>query len=210
MAAGAGRSRPLRIAILGIDGAGKTTAARRLAARLAGCGVRVRLRRNAGGRRTLDNVARRFGTTAESLLGRCGLSRFETLVRGAALLCTVPVRPAAGIEIHDRYLYCQFALNRARGCGTGLLLRLLAKVVPGPDLVLYLEVDPGRALARIGSRGTDVESLENLRAFAAGYRGLEDFGSFRIIDANGSQEQIQDQFEAVLRRTAFWPRGCGE
>ncbi|MCG2623320.1 thymidylate kinase [Arthrobacter sp. I2-34] len=210
MAAGAGRSGPLRIAILGIDGAGKTTAARRLAARFAGCGIRARFRRNGGGRRTLDIALRPFGTTAEALLGGCGLSRFETVLRGAALLRTLPGRPASGVEIHDRYLYCQFALNRARGCGTGRLLRILAKVVPAPDLVLYFEVDPGLALARVGRRGNDVESLATLRAFAAGYRSLPDFGSFHVIDANGSQQQIQDQIEAVLARTGFGRPGRGQ
>jgi len=192
------RGRPLRIALIGIDGAGKTTAARRLAARLAARGLRVKLRRNAGGRRTLDNLARSWGGTAEGLLGRRGLSRFETLVRGAALLRTAVGFPPADVEIHDRYLYCQAALARARGHGPGLLLGLLGRIVPRPDLVLYLEVAPERALARIGRRGADVENLADLRAYAAAYRQLGEFGSFRVIDANGSQQDIQRQIDAAL------------
>lgn len=198
MAAGSARSGPLRIALIGIDGAGKSTAARQLAGLLARRGYRVKLRRNAGGRKWLDNLARRRGSTAEKLLGRRGLSLFETVVRAAALLRTLVRCRPADIEIHDRYLYCQLALNRARECPPGRLLRLLGRVIPAPGLVLYLDVAPERALARVGSRGTDVESLEDLRAFAAGYRSLADFASFRVIDANGSPDEILARVEAAL------------
>lgn len=190
---------PLRIALIGIDGAGKTTAARYLADQLTVDGAQVRLCRNPGGRRTLDTFARRLGSSAEKMLGARLLSRYETVVRAFALLRSLASMAPADVEIHDRYLYCQLAANAKRGVEPGFLLRLLRKFVPRPDFVLYFEISPARALERIQVRGTDTETLEDLRDLDAAYRGLTDFDSFRLVQADKPVQDIHRQIEAICR-----------
>ena len=191
------RSAPLRIALIGIDGAGKTTAARYLADQLTVGGTQVRLCRNPGGRRTLDTFARRLGSSAEQLLGARLLSRYETVVRAFALLGSLASAAPADVEIHDRYLYCQLAANAKRGIAPGLLLRLLRKFVPRPDFVLYFEISPARALERIQIRGTDAETLEDLRDLDAAYRGLAGFDGFHLVQADRPVQDIHRQIEAI-------------
>lgn len=191
------RSAPLRIALIGIDGAGKTTAARYLADQLTVGGTQVRLCRNPGGRRTLDTFARRLGSSAEQLLGARLLSRYETVVRAFALLGSLASAAPADVEIHDRYLYCQLATNAKRGIAPGLLLRLLRKFVPRPDFVLYFEISPARALERIQIRGTDTETLEDLRDLDAAYRGLAGFDGFHLVQADRPVQDIHRQIEAI-------------
>ena len=71
------------VALVGIDGSGKTTQAMRLAAALCAAGVPARYGRNAGGRRFLGRVARKLGRDdAVSLLGQPGPARRRV---GAAL-----------------------------------------------------------------------------------------------------------------------------
>jgi dTMP kinase len=191
------QSAPLRIALIGIDGAGKTTAARYLADQLTLGGAQVRLCRNPGGRRTLDTFARRLGSSAERMLGARLLSHYETVVRAFALLGSLASKAPADVEIHDRYLYCQLAANAKRGVEPGLLLGLLRKFVPQPDFVLYFEISPARALERIQVRGTDTETLEDLGDLDTAYRSLADFGSFRLVQADGPVQDIHRQIEAI-------------
>jgi dTMP kinase len=191
------QSAPLRIALIGIDGAGKTTAARYLADQFTLDGAQVRLCRNPGGRRTLDTIARRLGSSAETMFGARLLSRYETVVRAFALLGSLASMAPADVEIHDRYLYCQLAANAKRGVAPGLLLRLLRKFVPRPDFVLYFEISPARALERIEVRGTDTETLEDLRDLDVAYCSLRDFGSFRLVQADRPVQDVHRQIVAI-------------
>lgn len=195
------------VVLLGIDGAGKTTAARAVVSQLHQRGIEAELFRNPGGRRTLDRWASRHSRTAEALLGTRLLDSIETSFRILAVLrSTLQARRRRGAVLFDRHLQCQLALRQVRGLPAGVLLPWLLRVLPQPDLVVYLSVEPETAQERIASRNTDVETLEFLTALDASYRRLPGFGDYTLVDANGSEaetaaallEQIDARLEPLI------------
>ena len=183
------------IVLAGIDGAGKSTAARLLARRLATTGHPAIVTMNPCGRSRMIAWSNRLGLKVPTRLQDAA----ETGIRcGNVLVSHLRAAYFPGITIMDRYLYCQLALKRVKGLGPGRLLPRLLRFLPRPDLVFYLEVPADVALARIIKRGTDTESLENLKDFDTGYRGLDDFPSFVMIDAGSSPEHIVDELWRVL------------
>lgn len=192
--------RNLSIALAGIDGAGKSSAAKALASRLRDRGMTVEVTGVYGGRKNMDNLARRFGTTASRILGIRGMDFAETLVRAARMAHATRLMRRGGLLILDRSFHCQQALRRARRLPGPGLAGLLELLFPGPDAVVFFEIDPQTAFARIRARGTDVESLEDLAALDAGYRQLETFGDFITIDAAQSPDRVADQLEQEVLR----------
>ncbi|MGA4685796.1 hypothetical protein [Micromonospora sp. AB353] len=84
--------RPVMIALVGVDGSGKTTQARALAARLRERGVRARYFENAGGRPLWNRLARALGRPdGVALFGRTVYPVLEATVRAVAMARTVAV-----------------------------------------------------------------------------------------------------------------------
>jgi len=179
-------TRQFSIALVGIDGAGKSTQAALLAAWLTSVGVPARHVKNPGGRLRLDRIARALGRPdAISLLGSGLFLVTEVLVRWALLIRSVLwSRLTRQVIVMDRYTYCQYATMRARGNRGERLVRLLYRIFPRPNLVCFLTVTPPRALERIERRGKDLESQDYLAALDAGYRSLPEIAAFTIVDAN--------------------------
>ena len=204
--------RPLRtVALIGIDGSGKTTQARRLATALAAQGLPASYRRNAGGRRWFGRLAVALGRgDGERLLGRRAMLFVESVLRWLAILRTLLRRKVTGeISIMDRYAVCQYAsirahaktprperLNRAERRA-----RLAYRVFPSPDVTFLLAVDPAVAYERIERRGYDHEEMSYLRAATAAYEALPEHADFVVIDANGTPEQVQ---QALLSHLRAW------
>lgn len=193
--------------LLGIDGSGKTTAARTVIRQLHGRGIEAALYRNPGGRRTLNRWAARHSATAESFLGTYLLDAVESTLRLLAVLrSTLGARRRRGVVLFDRHLQCQLALRQARHLPAGILLPWLLRVLPRPDLVVYLSVDPRTAHSRIIARATDEETLEFLTALDAAYRGLPEFERFVVIDANATPAEtaraLAGQIEGRLHPSA--------
>ena len=202
--------RPLRtVALVGIDGSGKTTQAHQLAAALAALGLPASYRRNAGGRRWFGRLATALGRRdGEHLLGRRAMLLVESVLRWLAILRTLLRRKLTGeIAIMDRYAVCQYAsirahakmprperLNRAERRA-----RLAYRVFPAPDVTFLLAVDPAVAYDRIERRGYDHEEMSYLRAATAAYESLPEHANFVVIDANGTPEQVQQALLAHLR-----------
>src|SRR4051812_1667465 len=103
----AGRLRT--VALVGIDGSGKTTQAHLLATALAGRGLPATYRRNAGGRRWFGRLAVVVGRRdGEHLLGRRAMLFVESVLRWLAILRTLLRRRITGeISVMDRYAACQ-------------------------------------------------------------------------------------------------------
>lgn len=187
MTAVSGNPQVLRVVLLGIDGAGKTTAARSVVRELHERGIEAELFRNPGGRRTLDRWAARHSRTAEAMLGSRRLDAIESTLRVLAVLrSTLQARRRRGVVLFDRHLQCQLALRLVRGLPASVVLPWLLRVLPQPDLVVYLSVDPRTAQARIAFRNTDEETLEFLTSLDAAYRQLPEFGRYAFVDANGT------------------------
>lgn len=186
-------TRPFTIALVGIDGAGKSTQAALLAAWLTSVGIPARHVKHPGGRLRLDRIARRLGRPdAISLLGRGGFLVTEVLVRWVLLARSVLwSRLSRRVIVMDRYTFCQYAVMRARRNPGERLVRLLYRVFPRPDLVCLLTVAPTRALERIERRGTDREGLDYLVALDAAYRSLPETAGFTVVDANLTTMPVQ-------------------
>lgn len=187
--------RSVVVVLAGIDGAGKTTAGRVLAQRLAADGDPVLFTPNSSGRRVMSKWCARWKIHPPANL----LDALESGIRALNVLCSqARASTRSGVVIMDRYLYCQLALRRARGLPRGRLLPLLIRLLPAPDLVFYFTIHPDLAHARITSRAADIETLEHLKAFDDAYSQLPEFLSFVMIDATQTTEQmVQDMLREI-------------
>ncbi|MDI2034716.1 AAA family ATPase [Paenarthrobacter nitroguajacolicus] len=183
------------IVLTGIDGSGKTTAARALVASARAQGRNALMLSNHAGRRNLSLLADRFGVT---LPGRVA-DIIETGIR----LCTVLTNHARsrsfdGLVVMDRHLHCQLALRQANGLRPGRLLRWLLERLPAPDLAVHFDVDPRVAHQRVMARGTDKETLADLLAFRDAYRSLPELAGFVVVDANGTPDEVLAQLKRLI------------
>jgi thymidylate kinase len=197
---GYGRSMLHIVALVGIDGVGKTTQARLLTEWLAAQGIAALYIRNAGGRRWFNRLAARLGRRdADALLGRSGMLVVEAVLRWLSVARAV-LRAGRfdGIAVMDRYIWCQSAnviANGGRGRG---MVRLMFGVFPKPELTCHLAVPTAVAYARVEARGTDHEDLAHLAAKDAAYRSLAEAGDFVTIDATGSVEDVQRRLRCAV------------
>jgi dTMP kinase len=206
------RTRRLRtVALVGIDGSGKTTQAHRLAGELAASGLPASYRRNAGGRHWFGRLAAAVGRTdAEQLLGRRGTLLMESVLRWLAIARTLLWQACTReIAVMDRYAVCQYASLRSHAAAlrpaeptrAERFARWAYRVFPAPDVTFLLAVDPAVAYERIESRGYDHESMEYLSAATAAYRALPEYGSFVVVDANGTPDDVA---AAITGHLAAW------
>ncbi len=197
------------IALVGIDGSGKTTQAHRLADELAAAGQHAAYRRNAGGRRWFGRIAGWVGKKdAEDLLGRRAMLFIESVLRWFAILRTLLRRSfTGGAVVMDRYAVCQYASLRARGAKPAAerRARLAYHFFPQPDVTFLLDVDPQVAYDRVEARGYDHESMDYLSAARDAYHSLPEFADFAVIDANGTPDEISAAIHAELSRRAPEP-----
>lgn len=175
------------IVLVGVDGAGKSTAGRLLAKRLAAAEYPATFTMNRSGRRSITAWCKRRNIHPPVVL----LEEIETSIRCSNVLVShLRAKVGSGVLIMDKYLYCQVALRRARGLRSGWLLPFLLKVLPAPDIVFYFDVPADIAYCRVRRRAADTETFEHLQAFDAAYRELKNFSSFDVIDASLPSEQL--------------------
>jgi dTMP kinase len=196
-----GRARLRTVALIGIDGSGKTTQAHRLADALTAAGRPAIYRRNASGRRWLGRLAHRLGRPdAQRLVGRDGMLAVESVLRwlaiaAALLTCMLTGRTA----VMDRYSACQYASIRAHGGHRWeRLARAGYRIFPTPQVTFLLTVDPAEAYRRIEQRGTDHETMGWLTAADTAYRALPEYPSFVLVDAGRPAEEVTRQIQAHL------------
>lgn len=212
--------RPLRtVALVGIDGSGKTTQAHRLAAELSALGLPAVYRRNAGGRRWFGRVAAALGRAdAEALLGRRTMLVIESVLRWLAIARTLLRRAITGeVAVMDRYAVCQYASlhahaadprPRSRPHRPERRARLAYRLFPAPDVTFLLAVDPAVAHDRIEARGYDHETMGYLHAAAAAYRALPEYATFVVVDANAGPAAVSAAIRAGLSAWVPETAGC--
>jgi dTMP kinase len=101
--------------------------------------------------------------------------------------------------IVDRYVYAHLALAEVFETGNLPLLRRLYSVYPQPDLVFFLDVDANTAAERVRRRGTDSNAVGFLDDFRQAFHHLDEFGSFRVVDAAQPAGAVFDQVWAQVR-----------
>lgn len=186
-------SGPRLVALVGIDGSGKTTAAKALARRLRLGGHRARYFENAGLRPPLNWMAQRLGhADAVAWLGVDRFGAIEQRVRWAAMWRAVwwSRLPGPRIAVMDRYAPCQYAALRTRAAGGEAAARRRYARLPDPDLTIFLAVDPATAQRRVEERGRDREELSYLEAADAAYRSLPEWPTFTVVDAESSADDV--------------------
>ncbi|MDG4795946.1 thymidylate kinase [Micromonospora sp. WMMD1082] len=196
-----GRARLRTVALIGIDGSGKTTQAYRLAEALTAAGYPATYHRNAGGRRWLGRAAHRFGRPdAQGLLGRDGMLLVESVLRWLAIAMTLLGSLLTGrVAVMDRYAACQYASLRAHGGHRWEpLVRAAYRLFPRPQVTFLLSVAPGEAYGRIERRGTDHESLAYLSAADLAYRALPEHPTFVSVDAGRRAEDVAREIRGHL------------
>ena len=189
------------VVLVGIDGAGKSTAARLLQDRVLESGGRAMLLQNYSGRRTMstwcaDHHVRLHPGVADLI---------ETAVRvGHVLVAHLRAHRYDGLVLMDRHLYCQLALRAVRGLPRGRLLPWLLRHLPQPDLVVFFDISPRRAWLRIKRRGTDQESVQFLESFSAAYCALPEYPTFVTVAAGGTPTETTNQLVELLAESSVF------
>jgi dTMP kinase len=201
----------LFITFEGPEGSGKTTQARRLAQRLAGCGSNVLALREPGG----TSIGEQIRDVLHSLDNREMQSRTEILLYCAARAQLVGqvIRPhlkAGGVVLCDRYADSTLAYQ---GYGRGLDLAMLRMILDfatsglKPDLTLYLDIDVEAGLRRKKVGGEEWNRMDDLevdfyRRVRAGYLEMlaQEPARWAVIDAAQDAETIADEVWSLVKR----------
>ena len=202
--------RPPIVAVLGVDGSGKSTQTRLLAEALRRDGIGAAAYTNPGGRPALNKVAQHLGKAdGRALIGRRAVVAMETTIRFVAIARALLLAGITGrVAIMDRYTYCQYAIMRARGDRGERVARRVLGVFPTPDVTVVLEAPAGIAQRRVELRGHDHEDPVYLARLDAAYRSLPEFAGFDEVDAAGTIEDVQRSLRGVVV-AALAPRATG-
>ena len=146
------------LVIEGIDGAGKSTLQRQLAAWCREHGLRT-----ATSREPTDGPhgrALRESARAGRLAIDQELDLFLKDRREHVDALIIPALTRGEVVILDRYYFSTAAYQGARGLDPGTIIASNETFAPTPDLVLLLDVDPIAGHARIGQRSGAPDDFE--------------------------------------------------
>ena len=192
----------------GVDGSGKTTQLRLLAARLRAVGVEVTETREPGGAPGAEQIRRllvegepgRWSAETETLL-------FTAARRDHLERTILPALAAGGTVLCDRFadstrVYQGAARADLRGVVDALHDLMIGRE---PDLTLILDLDPAEALSRGLARGGAEDRFERLGAgfqtrLRDGFLALaaEFPDRCRVIRADGSAETVAGRIAAAV------------
>jgi dTMP kinase len=148
------------ISVEGIDGTGKTTQVQLLKEWFASRGrVAVTLKEPTQGRygREIARLASSGGLKdPEKELELFMLDRMEDVRDNIE-----PALEAGKVVIMDRYYQSNVAYQGARGLDPERIRADNEKFSPAPDLIIILDIDPGRSMARVNTRRHVVGHFEN-------------------------------------------------
>jgi dTMP kinase len=192
----------LFVSLEGIDGSGKSTQARLLAAALGAETVAIR---EPGG----TDAAERIRTLlADPAVALDPLAELLLFLAARADLTERVIRPAleAGRDVvADRFSDSSVAYQgAARGLGVGEVIGLCETATDGlwPDLTLLLKLDPELGLGRAeGEDRFESEGLDLQRAVAQAYDEIAVIASDRVavIDASGSVDDVHARILDAVR-----------
>lgn len=171
-------------ALDGLDGSGKSTAAEGLAERMRSEGVDVRVRESPSDG-PCGRMARRMLVKDGVLATACAAAFMFLDLFGTALL----VRRCDNV-IAVRYSLSALYIDHPV---SGVLYRVLCWMLPVPDAVFLIDVDPRTALGRIGVRGDAAEMFENEESMERVRESmLSAPGNIIVIDGTRTREEVLD------------------
>lgn len=187
------------IAVDGLDGCGKDAHARRIRQLLEARGHEVVL---------VSHPSQRFfGRLSKKALEKSGGAArlFATLFFTADVLMSVrayKARKGKGTTIYVRYLLGTAYLP-AKIAPIGY--KLFRKLLPFPDLAIFIDIEPSVALRRIAGRGHRREMFETLERLAAVRHVARQLASdgWIVIDNTAEGEGPFQEVERVLRQKSL-------
>ena len=189
------------VSLEGVDGSGKSTQAKLLAAAL---GPETLLIREPGGTSAAERIRELLADPALEIDPFAELLLFSA---ARADLVSRVIRPALEAGTHvvaDRFADSSVAYQGgARELGTSHVLSLTDTVIDGlwPDVTVLLRVDPEVGLGRAtGDDRFESEGVELQRAVAEAYEEIAQIASDRVVvvDGSGSVEEVHERvIEAV-------------
>ncbi len=205
------------IALIGLDGSGKTTLSALLTSHLRAEGMRVLVIRPfnyfllrpvldaarcaAGllGRDLQKSDGAACGRFAAGGEARPGVARFWPYVAMADnllyyWLCIVPRMALGYFVISDRYFYDLSLIFDYHGCSSSRAKRIYENAIPRPDFTFVLDLSPEAALSRAKELDIGYFRQQRERYVAlAGRLGL------RVVDAERPVEEVAEAIKKELR-----------
>ncbi len=188
------------IALEGVDGSGKTTQARLLAAALKARGLKAVLTLEPTHGPQGEKLRRYLAGPTRHLSAAAELALFTADRRDHVRQVISPGLAAGLIVISDRYYYSSVAYQGALGLDPGAILALNQAFAPPPDLVFILTLPISRAIARLSATPGRVRQvsevadyLEKVGAIYASLQGPR----IHHLDAAVSQEVMHDRILAL-------------
>jgi dTMP kinase len=186
-------ARGLLIALEGIDGSGKSTQARLLAAALERLGREVVLTREPSEGRAGQELRRYLLGPSRHLSPAVELALFVCDRREHVAATIRPALAAGKTVITDRYYYSSAAYQGALGLNPEQILALNEAFAPRPHLVFILSLPVAAALGRLAAKGGGVRQLSESPQYLPRVAAIYDsFGgpACRRLDASKSPEAI--------------------
>ncbi len=190
------------VSLEGVDGSGKSTQARLLAATL---GSETLLIREPGGTEAAEQIR---AILAQPDLRLDPYAELLLFLAARADLTAQVIRPAleAGRDVvSDRFADSTVAYQgAARGLGVGETISLSDGATEGlwPDLTVLIRVDPELALGRCdGEDRFESEGLDFQRAVAVAYEEIAKIAADRVavVDGSGTIEEVHRGVMEALR-----------
>ncbi|GBC71685.1 Thymidylate kinase [Candidatus Calditenuaceae archaeon HR02] len=184
----------LIVAIEGIDGAGKTTQAKRLVRFLRSKGMAAKY--------TAEPTSSVLGKMIKSYLRRGGVDPHLLALLFAAdriyhLKKTVnPMLEKGHIVVCDRYLYSSYAYQGVM-TGQPLWVREINRMAPHPDIAVLLDISVEEALRR-KKRRISFEDPDFLEQVRGEYLRLCESGLMVKIDAGGEIDAVFRELVKVV------------
>lgn len=206
-------STPAFITLEGIDGCGKSTQARLLAAALEHAGCAVLRLREPGGTEISEKIRALLLDPANAAMSEtCELLLFEAARAQLVEEVIVPALAAGQVVVCDRFYDSTTAYQAfADGLDCAMVRSANALAVGEctPRLTLVYDVSVDEALARRAARaGQDRMELKGdvfQESVAAGFRAIAKLESERVklIDASAGVAEVFAQTVACVRRAGF-------
>ncbi len=201
------------IALIGLDGSGKTTLSRSLTSHLREEGEKVSVIRPFNYfllRPVLDaargvagllggDVRKGAGSFATGGKVKPRVARFWPYVAMVDnllyyCLCILPRLALGYLVISDRYFYDLSLIFDYHGCSSPRAKRIYENFVPRPDLTFVLDLSPDAALSRAGEMDIGYFRQQRERYISiAGRLGL------RIVDAERPVEEVAEAIKKEIR-----------